>query len=118
MHDRTSDGGYAPPVARACGLPKLAIDWIEGADSYARLRGGSKVYMLREALASLERRLDPRRFLRVHRSTIVNLTRVRAVEAQQRGDATSVLSTGARVKVMRGSLEQLESRLEALHDQP
>lgn len=93
------------------------VDWIEGADYYAKLHVGPKVHMLRETLASLEQRLDPARFLRVHRSTIVNLARVRAVEAHERGDGIIVLATGARLKVTRSRRELLEQRLEALHDE-
>jgi len=93
------------------------VDWIEGADYYAKLHVGPRVHMLRESLASLEQRLDPARFLRVHRSTIVNLGRVRAVEAHDRGDGIVVLATGARLKVTRARRAILEQRLESLHDE-
>lgn len=93
------------------------VDWIEGADYYAKLHAGARVHLLRETLASLEQRLDPARFLRVHRSTIVNLSRVRAVEAEERGDGIIVLATGARLKVTRARRDALEQRLEALHDE-
>lgn len=92
------------------------VDWIEGADYYAKLHVGAKVHLLRETLASLEERLDPTRFLRVHRSVLVNLTRVKSVEAAERGDGVVVLAGGTRVKVMRARREELERRLEALHD--
>jgi two-component system LytT family response regulator len=90
------------------------VDWIEGADYYAKLHVGAKVHLLRETLASLEGRLDSRRFFRVHRSAIVNLTRVQAVESGLRGDGILVLSTGARITVKTGRREELERRLEAL----
>jgi two-component system LytT family response regulator len=92
------------------------LDWIEGADYYVRLHVGAKSYMLRETLASLETRLDPARFCRIHRSTIVNLTRVRAVEADARGDGIAVLGTGARLKVTHARRGELERRLESLPD--
>lgn len=92
------------------------VDWIEGADYYAKLHLGTKVHLLRETLASLEARLDPARFLRVHRSALVNLSRVKSVEAGERGDGVVVLAGGTRVKVMRARREELERRLEALHD--
>lgn len=88
------------------------VDWIEGSDYYARLHVGPKVHLLRETLASLEERLDPRRFMRVHRSAIVNLGRVRKVEAEERGAGTVVLHDGARVRVTRERREELERRLE------
>jgi two-component system LytT family response regulator len=97
-------------------VPTRDVDWIEGADYYAKLHVGSKVHMLRETLGSLEQRLDPRRFLRVHRSAIVNLTRVRSVEVHVRGEGIAILTDGTRLKVMRASRAELERRLEALHD--
>lgn len=92
------------------------VDWIEGADYYSKLHVGPKVHMLRETLTSLERRLDPRRFFRIHRSVIVNLARVRAVESHLRGDGIVVLATGARLKVTQARREELERRLESLPD--
>ncbi|MES2304617.1 MAG: LytTR family DNA-binding domain-containing protein [Gemmatimonadota bacterium] len=120
----------AMPAGRSSGVGRLIVrevgqvivvatrdvDWIEGADYYAKLHVGPKVHLLRETLASLEERLDPSRFLRVHRSALVNLSRVKAVEAGERGDGVVVLTGGTRVKVMRARREELERRLEALHD--
>jgi len=78
------------------------IDWIEAADYYATLHvGGGKTHLLRETLSTLERRLDPRRFFRVHRSAIVNLDRVREIHPLFRGDSELVLSDGARVRLSR-----------------
>jgi two-component system, LytTR family, response regulator len=97
-------------------VPTRDVDWVEGADYYAKLHVRNAVHMLRETLASLEQRLDPRRFLRIHRSAIVNLTRVRAVESHVRGEGVAVLSDGTRLKVMRAKRDELERRLEQLHD--
>ena len=96
-------------------VPTRDVDWIEGADYYAKLHVGKAVHMLRESLASLENRLDPRKFLRIHRSAIVNLTRVRAVEAHVRGEGVAVLADGTRLKVTRAKRDDLERRLEQLH---
>jgi two-component system LytT family response regulator len=98
-------------------VPTRDVDWVEGADYYVKLHVRSTVHMLRESLASLEQRLDARKFLRIHRSAIVNLTRVRAVEASLRGDGVAVLVNGTRLKVTRAKREELERRLEQLHDQ-
>jgi len=112
--------GAARLIVREVGqiipVPTREVDWIEGADYYCRLHCGTTVHLLRETLASLERRLDARRFMRVHRSAIVQLDRVRAVEAHLRGEAIVVLSTGARIKVTRARREALERRLEDLPD--
>jgi two-component system LytT family response regulator len=97
-------------------VPTRDVDWIEGADYYAKLHVGRSVHMLRESLASLEQRLDQRRFLRIHRSAIVNLTRVRSVESHLRGEGVAVLANGTRLKVTRAKREDLERRLEQLHD--
>jgi len=97
-------------VGRIVVIPVSDVDWIEGADYYARLHAGARSHLIRETLASLERRLDAT-FFRVHRSAIVNLGRVRAVEAADRGDGVAVLSTGARVRVTASRREELERRL-------
>lgn len=92
------------------------IDWIEGADYYVRLHVRDKSYMLRETLASLEARLDPARFLRIHRSVIVNLTRVTRVKSDARGDGVVLLTSGARLRVTQPRRVRLEEMLETLHD--
>jgi two-component system LytT family response regulator len=92
------------------------VDWIEGADYYAKLHVGGKVHLLRETLTSLERRLDQTRFMRINRSTIINLTRVRAVETHQRGEGIVVLANQEKLKVTAQRREDLERRLEGLHD--
>ena len=97
-------------------VPTRDVDWVEGADYYAKLHVRNAVHMLRETLSSLEQRLDARKFLRIHRSAIVNLTRVRAVESAVRGDGVAVLADGTRLKVTRAKREELERRLEQLHD--
>lgn len=97
-------------------IPTRDVDWIEGADYYAKLYVGGKVHLIRETLASLEQRLDGTRWMRVHRSAIVNLTRVRVVEAAERGDGVVVLSTGVRVRVKAERRAELEARLVALHE--
>jgi two-component system LytT family response regulator len=97
-------------------VPTRDVDWIEGADYYVKLHAGEKSYMLRETLASLEGRLDASRFLRIHRSAIVNLTRVTSVKADERGDGIVVLRSGARLKVTQSRRAKLEQMLETLHD--
>ena len=97
-------------------VPTRDVDWVEGADYYAKLHVRNAVHMLRESLSSLEQRLDPRKFLRIHRSAIVNLTRVRSVEASVRGEGIAVLLDGTRLKVTRARRDELERRLERLLD--
>lgn len=83
------------------------VTWIEGASYYARVHVAAKSYLIRQTLSDLEMRLDPRRFLRVHRSAIVNIERVKEVGTHLAADPYALLDTGARVPVSRGRLSTL-----------
>jgi two-component system LytT family response regulator len=87
------------------------VDWIEADDYYAKLHVGDKTHLLRESMGSLESRLDPLRFFRVHRSAIVNLDRVREVQFLFRGEHVVILHDGTRLKLTRSRLEKLEATL-------
>jgi len=93
-------------------VPVSTIDWIEGADYYAKLHVGGRVHLLREPLRSLEQRLDPTRFARVHRSAIVNLARIREIRVAARGDHTLVLDDATRLRLTRGRRRDLEALIE------
>ena len=86
------------------------IDWIEAADNYVRLHVGSRRCALRETIRSLEGRLDPRFFVRVHRSTIVNLDRVQEVRPLPSGDCTLLLTDGTQLSLSRNWRETFEAR--------
>lgn len=73
------------------------IDWIDASGNYARLHVGGAVHLLREPLKGLESRLDPERFLRVHRSAIVNLERITSVEPYFHGEYILTLNDGTRL---------------------
>lgn len=73
------------------------IEWIEAVGKDLHLHLGSNVLVVRESLNSLERRLDPSHFLRVHRSAIVNRTRIREVQPWFKGDYVLILRGGTRV---------------------
>jgi two-component system LytT family response regulator len=77
------------------------IEHIEAAGDYMCIYTGDNSLILRETMKDLERRLDPRRFQRVHRSTIVNLDQVRQVKPHTNGECFLVLDSGAEVKVSR-----------------
>jgi two-component system LytT family response regulator len=77
------------------------IDWIESADNYARLRVGGRSYLLRESMLSLEQRLRPHGFVRVHRTAIVRLGAVRHLVDSPGAEMVAVLASGARVPVSR-----------------
>ena len=75
------------------------IEHIEAAGDYMCIYTGDNSLILRETMKDLERRLDPRKFQRVHRSTIVNLDQVRQVKPHTNGECFLVLDSGAQVKV-------------------
>jgi hypothetical protein len=70
------------------------IDWIGAEDNYARLHAGRNVYEVRETLQVLMEKLDPGEFLRIHRSTIVNVRRIREVQPWFQGSHIIVLQSG------------------------
>ena len=78
-----------------------SIEHIEAAGDYMCIYTGDNSLILRETMKDLERRLDPRVFQRVHRSTIVNLDQVRQVKPHTNGECFLVLESGAQVKVSR-----------------
>ena len=90
------------------------VDWIEGAGVYAKLVVGDKGHLVRTTLASLEERLDPNRFVRVHRSTIANLDRVREVHTHAHGEYVLLLSDGTRLKVSRTYADRVRAYLDRL----
>jgi two-component system LytT family response regulator len=87
------------------------IDWIEAADYYACLRVGSKSHLVRRSLAELEQDLEPARFCRIHRSTIVNLERVQGLHLNEDGEHEVLLDTGAKLRLSRRYRKTLQERL-------
>ncbi len=77
------------------------IDWIEADDDYARIHVGNRSRLVRDTMAELERVLDPKQFVRVHRAAIVNIDRVQAVKPLVNGRYVLVLTTGARIETSR-----------------
>lgn len=88
------------------------IDWIEAADYYVSVHARGRSHLIRETMHSLERRLDPRRFFRVHRSALVNLDRVSEVRQSKHGEHTVVLHTGDQVPLARARRTSLERALQ------
>ncbi len=84
------------------------VDWIEASGNYVRLHIGKESHLLRETMSSLETRLDPRVFARIHRSTIVNIERIRELHHIFHGDYSVLLRDGTRLTLSRGYREQFE----------
>ncbi len=87
------------------------IDWIEAADNYVCLHSGRDTHIVRETMNELEARLDPAQFLRTHRSSIVNLDRIRELQPWFRGDYRVILRDGTELTLTKNHREKLESRL-------
>lgn len=77
------------------------IEWLEAAENYVNLHVRGRVYPLRSTMSAVHERLDPQRFVRVHRSHIVNLDFVDKIEPLDTGDARLVLKDGSRVPCSR-----------------
>jgi two-component system, LytTR family, response regulator len=87
------------------------IEWIDAEGDYVRIHVGKAWHLLRETMKNLEARLDPTRFVRIHRSTIVNLERVKELQPFFRGEYVVVLNGGTTLKLSRGYRDTLEARL-------
>jgi len=106
--------GEAPPEARPS-LERLVIrngsriatlaiddiDWIEAQDYYAEIHAGGRTYLVRQPLQKLAASLDPARFVRIHRKTIVNVRRVKELEPMFHGEYVVYLHDGTRLKLSR-----------------
>jgi two-component system, LytTR family, response regulator len=88
-------------------LASEKIDWIEAADYYCCLHVGNRSYMLRESLADLSGKLDPRHFVRIHRSSIVNLDRIREIYRDGQTEGSVVLTTGQELRMSRSGRQKL-----------
>ncbi len=87
------------------------IDWIEAAGVYANLHIGGRELLYRAALNELAERLDPVRFIRVHRSAIVNIESILRLEPISHGEFEVILKDGSRPRISRTYRGQLEKRL-------
>jgi two-component system LytT family response regulator len=82
-------------------LPVSDIRWIGAEENYVRICTGTETHLLRETMSSMEQRLDPETFLRVHRSAIVNLRYVKEVRTETRGDFMVHLINGQKLAMSR-----------------
>ncbi len=78
-----------------------AVEWIEAAANYVVLHAGAEEHVLREPISRLESRLDPRRFLRCHRSSIVNVDAVKEIQPMFHGESVVILKSGRRIPLSR-----------------
>lgn len=108
---RTRAGPLERFLVRQRGRMRLVraadVDWIEAADNYVRLHVDKESLLARATLAEIEKRLDPAKFARVHRSAIVNLDAIREIRPWSHGDALLVLRSGAEVRLSRRYRDRL-----------
>jgi two-component system LytT family response regulator len=87
------------------------INWVEAEGNYVRLHTDKKAHLLRETISSLEEQLDPKKFLRVHRSTIVRIDSIRELQPWFHGEYHIILHNGTKLTLSRNYREQLQSVL-------
>lgn len=88
------------------------IDWVEAAANYVKLHVGKESYLLRESISHISERLDPHRFVRVHRSTIVNVRRIKELQPCNSGEYILVLKDGKELSCSRGYRSGLRHLIE------
>src|SRR5690349_13097420 len=112
----TAASGYLERIAvemkgKVRVVPVAQIDYITASGPYAELHVGDRVFLIRESMQTLEERLDPSVFLRIHRSVIVRLDLVDTFLRAPGGDYEVQLKSGVRLRVSRSRREDLERRL-------
>jgi two-component system LytT family response regulator len=115
LERRLLGGGFSDrlPVkegAETLFVPVASVDWIESADNYVELHVGGRTHLLRETLSAMEARLDPRQFTRIHRGTIVNDRRLRALRPQASGEMEAVLLDGTALPIGRSYRERVTAK--------
>jgi two-component system LytT family response regulator len=92
------------------------VDWIAADDYYIKLHVGSKAHLLRMSMNELEEKLDPKKFLRIHRSTIVNFDRIKELQQSPNGEYVVLLKSGTELKLSRNRRDRLEELLTSGYD--
>jgi two-component system LytT family response regulator len=87
------------------------VDWIEAEGDYVRVHAGGRGHLLRETMSAMADRLDPTHFARIHRSTIVNVSRIRELKPHPNREYTVVLRDGTQLKLSRGYRDALKPHL-------
>jgi two-component system LytT family response regulator len=87
------------------------IDWIEAEGNYVSVHSGKKTHLLRETISSLESQLDPRKFLRIHRSSIVRIDRIKELQPWFHGEYHVILQNGTQLMLSRNYREKLQEAL-------
>jgi two-component system LytT family response regulator len=92
-------------------LKTAEIDWIEAEGDYVKFHVTGRTHLMRGTMAALEARLDPARFIRIHRSTIVNADRMRKLSPSFEGEYAVVLHDGTKLRLSRGYHDRIKALL-------
>ncbi len=87
------------------------VDWLEAAGNYVSLHVGKKTHMIYETMGSMEQKLDPSKFVRIHRSTIVNVDSIKEMQSHFNGEYIVILNTGDKLKLSRSYREKAKTAL-------
>jgi two-component system LytT family response regulator len=87
------------------------IDWCEAQGNYVRVHVGAQEHLVRDTMSHLESELDPDQFLRIHRSTIVNMDRIQEMQSSFNGEYLIRLRDGTRLTLSRGYRDAIQTRL-------
>ena len=116
LSDARGPWGPAAPAAERLGirtgsgvvlLAIADIEWVEARGDYVRVHCAGRADLVRETIGGFERRLPPGRFVRIHRSAIVNLARVREIRSLPGGEQVALLESGSRCRLSRSGRERL-----------
>lgn len=119
-NDKPKDTNYKEPIDRVAikssgriyFLKTEEIDWVEGSGDYLSLHVGNKSHLIRETMGDFYAKLDSRKFLRIHRSTIVNIERIKDIQPLFKGEYIITLTSGIKLKSSRGYCRQLQTLLD------
>jgi len=115
LEHREAGGGTSRIIVKSSGgvvvLDASEIDWIEAAGVYVHLHVGTKSYLYGTTLSELQERLNPSRFVRIHRSAMVNADQIVGLQPRPHGEYVVILKNGAELTLSRGYRAQLEGWL-------
>ena len=116
VNGAATNGRYASRIlvkhdGRMFFVKTTEIDWIEADRNYVKLHVGKAAHTIRDRISHLEETLDPRLFARIHRSTIVNLNRVREMQQWFSGDYVVILEDGTRLRLSRHYRDRVEKQV-------
>jgi len=92
-------------------LETAEIDWIEAEGNYVSVHSAKKAHLLRETISSLEAQLDPKKFLRIHRSSIVRIDRIQELQPWFHGEYRIILQNGTQLTLSRNYRDKLQEAL-------